>query len=60
MKKLEKTEEVGFEQWNLLLHGLAKDIWLEVLKEGDPEDDEQPFDTEDEDGFVKAMDQYIL
>ena len=44
----------------MLLHGLAKDIWLEVLEEGDPEDNEQPFDDEDEDGFIKAMDQYIL
>ena len=43
----------------MLLHGLAKDIWLEVLDDGVPEDNGQPFNEEDEDGF-KAMDQYVL
>ena len=60
MEKLEKTEEEWCGQRKMLLHGLSKDIWLEVLDDGDPEDDGQPFDTEDEDGFIKAMDQSIL
>ena len=60
MEKLEKTEEECFGQWKLLLHGLAKDIWLDVFEECDPKDNGQPFDEEDEDGFIKAMDQYIL
>ena len=60
MAQLGKTEEVWFEQWKSLLHGLPKDIWIEVLEDGDPEDDGRPFDTEDEDGFFKAMEQYIL
>ena len=38
VEKLEKTEEECFGQWKNLLHGLAKDIWLEVLVDGDPED----------------------
>ena len=60
MEKLEKTEEEWFVQWKMLLHGLAKDIWLEILEEGDPEDNGQPFEDEDEDGFIKAMEQYVL
>ena len=44
----------------ILLHGLAKDIWLDVLEERNPEDDGQPFNEEDEVGFIKAMNQYIL
>ena len=60
MATMGETEEVWFEQLIMLLHGLAKDIWLEVLDNGDPEDNGQPFDDEDEDGFIKAMEQYIL
>ena len=61
MEKLEKTaEEWWFVQLKNLLHGLAKDIWLEVLDDGDLEHDGQPFDQEDADGFIKAMDQYGL
>ena len=36
------------------------DIWIEVLDNGDPEDNGQPFDVEDENGFIKAMEQYTL
>ena len=44
------------ENW---LHGLAKDIWIELLKDGDPEDNEAVFD-DDEDGFIKTMEQYYI
>jgi len=60
MAQLEKPEGVWFAQWRSLLHGLPRDIWMEVLRDGDPEDDGQPFDEEDEDGFFKAMEQYTL
>ena len=60
MEKLEKTEEEWFGQRKNLLHGLAKDIWLEVLDDGDPENNIQPFGHSDEDGFIKAMDQQVL
>ena len=43
----------------MLLHGLAKDIWLEVLDNKDPEDNGAAYD-EDEVDFIKAMGQYIL
>ena len=43
----------------MLLHGLAKDIWMEGLNDGGLEDNEVAFD-EDEDGFIKATKQYIL
>ena len=58
MAQLGKTEGVWFEQWKSLLHGLAKYIWIEVLGDGDPEDDGQPFDPED--GFIKSMERNIL
>ena len=60
MEKLEETKKEWFVQWEYLLHDLAKDIWLEVLDDGNPKDDGQPFDEEDADGFIKAPDQYIL
>ena len=60
IEKLEKTEEEWFIQWKNLLYGLAKDIWLEIIDDGDPEDNEQPFDEDDADGFIKAMDQHDL
>ena len=59
MQALGYPFEEYFAQWKLLLHDLAKDIWLEVIKEGDPEDNGAPYD-EDEDGFIKAMEAYIL
>ena len=62
MQALGKLFEVYFAQWKLLLHGLAKDIWLEVIREirdGDPEDNGAPYD-EGEDGFIKAMEAYTL
>ena len=61
IEKLEKREEEWFVQWKNLLHDLAKDIWLEIiLNDGSPEDNGQPFDEDDADGFIKAMDQYVL
>ena len=59
MATMGKEPEVWFEQWRMLLHGLAKDIWLEVLYEDSPEDDGAVF-KQDEDVFIKAMGQYIL
>ena len=52
MATMGKPPEVWFEQLKMLLHGLAKDIWLEVLNEGDPKDNGA--------GFIKEMEQYIL
>ena len=49
-----------FGQWKMLLHGLAKDIWLEVLDNGDLEDNRAAYDEYAEDSFIKAMEQYIL
>ena len=43
----------------MLLHGLAKDVRLEVLNEGDPKDDRAAF-NEDKDGFIKEMEHCIL
>ena len=43
----------------MLLYGLTKDIWVEGLDNDDPENNGAAFD-EDEDGFIKVMDQYIL
>ena len=60
MATMGKPHEVWFEQWKILLHCLAKDIWLEVFYGVNSEDDGGPFDTEDEDGFIKAMEQYVL
>ena len=48
-----------FGQWKMLLHGLARDIWMGVLDNRDPEDNGAARD-EDEDGFIKAMEQCIL
>ena len=42
MTQLGKTEEVWFEQWKSLLHGLAKDIWLEVLEDETPKTMDNP------------------
>ena len=42
----------------MFFHGLAKD-WLEVLDNGDPEENRAAY-NEDEDGFIKEMEQYIL
>ena len=53
MQALDKPFNVYFTQWKLLLHGLAKGIWLEVIGYGDPKDNEAPYD-ENEDGFIKV------
>ena len=55
---LNKPFDVYFAPWKLLLHGLAKDIWLEVIKDGDPEDNGAPYD-EGKDGFIKVIKAYI-
>ena len=54
-----KLFDVHFAKWKLLVHGLAKDTCLEVIEDGDPEDNRAPCD-EGEDGFIKAMEAYIL
>ena len=59
MQTLGNPTTVYFEQWKILLHGLAKDIWIEVLNGGVQDDNGAAFDN-DEDGFIKAMEQYIL
>ena len=48
-----------FAQWKFLLHGLAKDIWLEVIEEGGQEDNGAPY-NEGGDGSIKAMEVYII
>ena len=54
-------DEYYFEQWLIVLHGIAKDLWQEVLldKEDLPDNNGTAFD-EDKDGFTKAMDQCAL
>ena len=55
MKILGKPFTKYFEQWRILLHSLAKEIWQEVLDNtSDPEDDRNDF-NHNEEGFIKAM-----
>ena len=60
MHTLRKNAHEYFAQWLDTIHDTTKGIQLEVLDTGDPEDNGAPYNQEDKDGFIKAMEQYVL
>ena len=59
MLTLRKDHNQYFNEWEDTIIDTAKDVWLEIINEGDPKDDGSDF-LRDKEGLIKALKQYLF